>query len=217
MKYTRVEIKSRFKKYRGAICFTILIPFFALVIGKVLMNYSDKEATSIAVKMNDFKNVYFLQLGVYRMEEGAKEKVKLLEEKGINAILLKDETYYKVIYKIASSPKKLEEEKKAIESKEIDVYIKDFQIEGLENVKEGNIKEYTTYVKEFILAAIDKKESVVKYSYDYAKKAKVLEGENKKIQENINRLMKEHIENNLREEDNIKEILEIIINYNKMV
>lgn len=219
MKYTRVEIKSKFKKYRALICFTVLIPIFSLFIGKMLMNYSEKEATSIAVKLNDFENIYFLQLGVYKNEDGAKEKVKFLKENNINAILLKDDDYYKIVYKLASSPKILEEDKNKIEGKNIPVYIKDFSIKGVEDIKDGNIKEYGIYVKEYILSSLDRKRSVMKSSYNSAKKINTLEGNNKSFQDKLNILMENNLKSDMdiENEEYIKNTMEIIMNYNKIV
>lgn len=219
MKYTRVEIKSKFRKYIVVICFTILLPITALFLGKVLINYSEKEATSIAIKLNDFKSIYFLQLGVYEKEEGANEKIKHLKSKEIDSILLRDGKYFKVVSNIASTPKKLDEKKKSIESKGLAVYIKDFPIVGVEESKDGNIKEYASYVKEYILSALDQKESVMKSSYKALKKCKPLKGGEAVIQEKINSIAKSHIESNFTKVDEtyLRNIIEIVVNYNKMI
>lgn len=218
MRYTRVEIKNKFKKYRIIFCFTILIPIFALVLGKVLVNYSEKESTTIAVKLNDFKNVYLLQVGVYKNQEGGNQKIKSLNEKDVKPIILKDGEYYKVVTKVASTPKKLEEEKVNLDNKGISSYIKDFPIKGVEEMKDGNIKEYTTYVKEYILSSLEEKRSAMKSSYNSAIKCKILKGENGKLQEKINSLLKSNMENSSEKNDEIylKNILEIIITYNKI-
>lgn len=218
MKYTRVEIKSKFKKYKAIICFTVLIPLGALILGKVLISYSEKEATSIAIKLDDFKSIYFLQLGVYEKEESAKTKIKNLKDNGINSILLKDEKYYKVISDVASSPKKLEERKRELDSKEIASYIKDFPIKGVEDSENGNIKEYTTHVKEYILSALDEKESIMKSSYNYIEKSGSLDSKYVEKQSKLNNLIKNNLKNySLKaKEEYIKGIVEIIVNYNNL-
>ncbi|KMT21533.1 hypothetical protein [Clostridium cylindrosporum] len=219
MRYTRVEIKSTLNKYKVIICFTILLPIISLILGKVLINYSQNEATSIAVRLNDFKSVYFLQLGVFEKEDGARNKIAALKNKNIDALLLKDGKYFKVISAMASSPKKLEERKRYLEGKEVTCYIKDFSIEGVEKSKDGNIKEYASFVKEYILAALDGKESVMKSSYNSITKYKTLTGESGKSQKKINSFIKNHLESYSKDvdENSLKNILEVVVNYSELV
>ncbi|MEF9934601.1 MAG: hypothetical protein RSA01_04855 [Clostridium sp.] len=217
MKYTRIEIKSKFSKYKVIICFSILLPLSALLIGKVLIDYTKGEATSIAVKLDSFDRVYFVQLGVFENKDGAIKKVETLKSKGINSVILSDDKYFKVINHIASTPKKLEAKKLEFEEKGIKSYIKDFPINSLETVENGNIKEYKTYVKEFILSSIDLKGSVMNSNYKKIIEFDLLEV-NKNLVDKINRQAKEIVDiySTNDSEKITKNILELIVNFNKL-
>ncbi|MEF9952338.1 MAG: SPOR domain-containing protein [Clostridium sp.] len=217
MKYTRVEIKNKFSKYKIIICFSVLLPICALLIGKVLIDYTKGEATSIAVKLDTFDRVYFIQLGVFENKEGAINKVEQLKKKSINSVILSEGKYYKVVNFIASNPKKLESKKNEYEELGIKTYIKDFPVNSLETSKDGNIKEYKTYIKEFVLGSIDGKSSVVNTTSKKLINIDKIEVD-KKLVHNITRLVGE-ITNTYSTNDNTKltqNVLELIVEFNKL-
>lgn len=216
MKYTRVEIKNKFSDNKLIICFIISIPLLAFVVGKMLMGLVQSGYAGSSKSLKDFNNVYYLQLGVYEKEQGAKEKIKFLNSKGVNSIILKEDKYYKVVSCIASSDKKMQERKKDIESKEVPTYIKSME---MKDHKKSESKEYSDMVKQYILYSLNGKKALMESSYKSISEYKSLSKNNIELQKQLNNLIKTNVNLDYEkdEKDYYKNIIQIILNYNKLI
>ena len=215
MKYTRVEIKSAFTDNKIIICFVVIIPLIAFVVGKMIMGLAQSGYIGNSKSLKDFNSVYYLQLGVYEKEKGAKDKIEFLRDKGINSIILKEDKYYKVISCIASSDKKMQERKKDIESKDLPTYIKSIE---RKDHKKSESKEYSDIVKQYILYSLNGKKALMESSYKSINGYKSLEKNNYEIQKQINNLIKTNISLDYEKDETeyYKNIIQIILNFNRL-